>query len=555
MGGFSSILGKVGTAAGEVLEKTEPVRALKNGFDATPAGQFLYKIIKEDYEPAVDKMKQHLVDQVKAGATPIPAHEIENKARNMARVHAFGTNDAIGATAIKWASQTHGLEAAQSLADHLHVYLQDTVEKENRNSFGQVIRAGNKGAGTKTVSRFKENVIKNKENQVPLNTTATYTPKTDLEKKFQSRAVTVMAPAIAISHLSTPFNIMLGSPLRSLAKGLSDVTTPGNYQATKKALLDTGIFAQTSMQMYREQQEWSSGKIAKYAGPKLGYYLNKAMHAPGFNALRSWSLAFAGATAKNSAEHFAQRLVQNPGDKLARMSLSEMGIEPGSVLKQGGQLAPEQYEKAIYRFVDDHIFLNTKLDRSYLGQSNPWFRTATMFHSYVAAQGHLMSRELTKMYKTGDIPNAVQTLATIGIIFPSAGHLIGKLEREARGQTWDDPNYDSDTAIEKYLDDMSHMAGFGVAQSYVRGTLRQHLSDVMIGPIGNVAVRGLQDAASLAFNLKHDPKPLERDILQYSLPDNLGKILSHKLLPTTKEEREKHPHMKKLKTNLKGLSQ
>jgi len=543
----------VGKKIGTVFDQTSHFRNMQSGMSATPAGANLYKILKEDYEPAVDKARQGLVKAQQGAAQPLKAHEIEAQARNIGRVSAFGRNDALAVQHIKWANQTHGLAAAQSLADHLHVYLGDTVEREIGKNPMRPISSTNPVVKKLSVSRFKENVSFNKENRVPINTTAIYKPKTPLEESLVNKAVTTMAPAIAISHLSTPFNTMLGAPLTSLAKGLADVITPGGYRATRDALLDSGVLAQTALQMYREHEVFESGRIANWTGsPQLGYILNKAIHAPGFNALRRWTIAFSGATATHSADYFAQRLVANPADRLSQRALREMGIAPSEVLAQGGKLRPEQIEKAVYRFVDDRVFLNTKLDRSYAGISNPYMRMATLFHSYVSAQGHLISRELGKMWKTGDIGNIVQTLSVLSVVFPAVGHLIGGTERLARGQSFKDPKYDSESAVAKYFDNVSHMAGFGVGQSYINGALRDRLASVMLGPVGNVAVSTVSDSVMALAGKKSFKQPA-RDIMYYSLPDNLGKILAHQVLPTTAEESAKKFHKLKLKPGFKKL--
>jgi hypothetical protein len=545
MGGF---VNSAVTLGKEAVEESGALRALKNGFEQTPAGKFAYQMIKEVYEPTMSKAQQSLTTAAKAGGSVTPASEILTMSKNAARKATFGTNDAAGASIIKWAEQTHGNEASQSLADHIHVYLQDSIEKAARDRKGNIIPPGTPGAGTHNVSLFKERVKWNKEAPNALDTSSIYVndkvANTGLEKagsyleqKVRGPLTTVMVPALAISHLSTPFNTILGTPLTALAKGLSEVITPAGYERTKQALLQTGVLGAETFNAYRDMQEYSSGKIAQMSkNPTLGYYLNKAIHAPGFSSLRKWTIAFTGAVGKQSAQMFADRLVANPADKLAQMSLKEMGIEPATILAQRGQLSPAQMEKAIYRFVDDRAILNTKLDRSY-AQSNPWFRLATMYHGYVSAQGHLIARELTKAVKSGDIMNAVQTFATLGVIFPAVGHTIYGLERWARFESFNDPDEEKEGYIHRYIDDISHMAAFGIAQSYGRATLRQHLSDVMVGPVGNIAVRGVQDAAQLAFADKHPYKPLVRDALSYSLPDNLGKIMANALLPTKKAKK------------------
>jgi hypothetical protein len=562
--------------AAQLVQKS--LFSMQTEFNKSPAGQALFKVIKEDYEPALARAKQTLTDTAKsyAGKTA-PAYiatnatEIASKSRNIARQSSFGKNDSLIAHAINWANKTHGPVHAQNLADHVAMYMQDTVE-EPISKFNPTTKKYEQ-QGTQEVSSIKKNIIRNKENKVPLNIKSVYQPQSELERKLQGYGNTILAPAIAIPHLGTVLNTAISTPLADLAKGLASVITPGGYQNTKKALLDTGIFADTTLNAYRDLQEFSSGKIAQMSGsPKLGYILGKATHQPGFDALRSWTLAFTGATAKHTAEDMAVKFVQT-GSRRARIELEDMGLDLAKITNQKGVLKPDDIEKAVYNFVDRKVFLNTKLNRSYYANSNPIFRTTLMFHSYVAAQGRLLYHEFSKMYRTGDVAHIAQTLAVLGVAFPVAGTLISSLEEIARGQGEEAKTGDKlsnlmfqngiEAGTMQYLDAYAHMAGFGVATSYVRGALRQHLSDLLVGPVGNVAVRGIQDAAHFGQGLYRattggelkgsDYKPLERDLLEDTLPDNIGKILSHKFIPSTKEEAERNPKQKKLQLKMKHL--
>lgn len=547
--GFQKVAAtKLGQTVGKIWENdsVQYARSLENSMSRTPAGENLVKILKEDYQPAVHKTEQSLLRQ--GGMTPT---EIKAKSRNLGRVSAFGRNDALLATHIKWAEATHGKLAAQSLADQIHVYLNDGIDQDARlkllDAKGKMfeskpLNVGTPGAYTVDVSLAKWNIAHSKENTpgFRINISNRVEEPSKWERSLKASFSMMALANLAVKHLTTPFNVMFGTPIGDLTRGLMEVATPGGYKATRDALIDTGIFADTAMQIY---QNASRGMLSKIA------------HSPGFNAERMWTIAFAGATAKHSAESFAERLMKNPTERLSNYSLKEMGIDPVAVIRQGGKLTQDQIDTAIYRFVDDRVFLNTRLDRSYAGQSNKWIRIGSMYHSYVAAQGHLLSREIQRMWKTGDIATIVKTIVTLGVIFPNVGHFTYGLERLSRGQTFHDPKYDEEGTIARYLDDMSHMGGMGIASNYISAALRGRLAEQTLGPLGNVTVQTIQDSAQLIAGEKGGKrvprkqlaKQLGRDILYYGVPDNLGKILSHQLLPTKAEQYAQHHHMKHLK--------
>lgn len=556
-------------------EGTKLFSSLEGVASRSEAGQALMKIWKNSYEPTFAKTRQALTIAAQSSGSTETAAEITNKARNIARQTAFGKNDAILAHITNWAAHTHGDQYAQLLADHVAVNLQDSTMENiySNKAMAQMYKYGRKPTpndvvGTKLVSTSKRNITQNKDNFTKLDIGGVYQQRSKGEAAIQNYASMVLAPFIAVSHLSTPANLLF-APTKALAGALINIAKPGGYQATKQALLDTGIFNELAINTYRELQEYSSGRISQITGsPKLGYILGKAIHSPGFDALRDVTLTYAGSVAKLSSEEFAASAAK--GSKYAAMQLDRMGLDSKQIISQGGRLTPEQSERAIYRYVDDHVFLQSKTGRSFYSQATKWGRIGSMYHQYVSKQAQLLRREFMMSYRSGNPMAIAKTMAMIGVAFPAVGSIVEGLEDFGRGQNGVQRTRQRYTELtdtsnpmgeaEAYMDFLAHVGGFGISASYTRAAYRNSLTDEMLGPIGNVAARGLGDAAYfLGHRLegkKTSPKAVERDLVEDTLPDNLGKIIAHRFIPTKSEERERGegPLRKLRMKGLKGLS-
>lgn len=540
-------------------EATKAFGSLESVAAKSEAGQNLMKIWHNIYEPTLAQTRQKLITNATQNSTGEAASELANKAANIARTHSFGKNDAILSHVINWAAHTNGEEYAQLLADHVAVNLHDTrtfTAPSPRTEYLRIKYGIQPKPEDMTVQRefssVKDNILRNQDNTVRLNPKAVYQPRTHFERLASGYMNTMLAPFIAISHLSTLGTNFLTVPLKDLTKGLADIAVGGKDSA-KQALLDTGIFNETAMTSYREMLEYRSGRIAKLTGsPTLGYWLNKAIHAPGFNAERDWTIAFAGTVGKHSVEDWAADAVK--GDPLAIRQLERLGLNSKAIIARGGQLDPEEMSRAIYRFVDQRAFLNSRTARSLYSQANKWTRMGTMFHQYVSRQAKFMledARLANSTWRTNPI-NFIKTYSALLVAFPAIGSIIEGLEDFGRGQNGIEEtkqryaklfSENPEEATAQYFDFMAHVGGVGILSSYTRGLLRNNLIDTLLGPVGNVTFRGLQDAGVfLAQSLKNvgtgkhaNFSPFGRDMLEDTLPDNIGKILAHKIFPAHKK--------------------
>jgi hypothetical protein len=169
-----------------------------------------------------------------------------------------------------------------------------------------------------------------------------------------------------------------------------------------------------------------------------------------------------------------------------------------------------------------------------------------MYHGYITRQAKLMLQTLKGIgtrTKAGDYGMAAQMMGTLGVVFPAVGLGLKTMESWGRGQFQESLDWTDESIPEIMLDGYLHMGAFGVAADYTQSVSRHVLSNAFLGPLGNVATQGIQDAGYpliREFQGKDgDPEPLERDVLDYALPDNLGKILSNQFLPNKKQRKSR----------------
>lgn len=576
MGGLGSVLPAVAHAAAEeapeVLAKT--FKSLESGMRRTEAGNMVADLFKNTYLPKYHAVRQDLFNQALQSpkAQQMAPHEIDSQARNIARKHTLGSNDWLGVGLVKSIENQPGLtplqmlQEQQNLADHMHMMLKDTVpNKVLKRYMGGKVSTG-------PVSQFKYNLNRSKENPVPVTIDAKYHLPTSMEKLATKWLNLTALPAILIPHIGTIVNMGLKSDMRDLIPALWQAST--NKGGVKQAVADAGIFSGTVSHAYTARYYGSRGFMAKIGGDKFGELMYNITHQPGFNPMRDWQLAVGGATGKLASERMANQLIQSGGkDKVAIWQLRKMGLVPADIMAKGG-LDPDMQARAIYNYVDQRLFLDNTMSRSFYSSANVFTRMGLMYHNYVTRQGRfILSALRDEVAGKGGPVAAAQALATLAIVYPTVGVGIKTLQMYGRGQfqeatpVKDFKRLSGQEGIgpmaEELLEGYSHMAAFGVATDYSRAMSRHMLANAAFGPVGNEAANIAQDSYAAVVNIGNDKewertKPLARDVVEDSLPDNLGKLITHQLLPTQKEERARHPKIHKLKSlglkNLKKLN-
>jgi hypothetical protein len=572
------------------------VIGMDHEFNRSPAGKDL-KNLTMNYLQNKSQVLQRLVDSNSAlpkEAQTAP-HIIHRQANNIARENIFGKNDAIGAFLLKQAQKSPGMDESaaylhtQNLADFTSSILQDTetrLEWRKATAVEKMEAIRNEAPLPKgmivnksTVSSFKRNASKNVKNPVgtdkwKLNIDPTYVPPPDWERSFMNYGQRVIYPFVAIPHIGTTLNLALSTPMKDLAKTAVDIIKQGEGNEVKQLqdfIHQTGIHASTSYSIYAANYYGSRGLLSKLANDDVGKFIYKSTHNPGFDPMRKWQVSIAGSTGINVAKDMATKLFESGGtNRRAIYELERMGISKADVMMQKGQLNPDQLSKAVYRFVDSKVFLNTSMQRSYLARSNPYFRIGLMYHSYVTRQGRLIAESIAKPFITRDPILLAQTVAVLGVAFPLVGLLTKNVTMITRGD-WDDVHWGQDfndiagrngtkAFASQMAEDYAHTAAFGIATSFMRGSGRYALSTALTGPVGNIVGGTLYDFGHPLYRgwegKNMDFKPLLRDGIEYNpmAVDNIGKLAAHEFLPTKREEELRHPKPQmKFKTKQKKV--
>lgn len=538
-------------------------RTMGAEFQKSKAGQSLWKIVQEDYLPAMDKArtelgKKNILPKGQSGPQK-PSWMIDNEAKHVASDMAFGKNHELIAAHLAAAAKEVGDTNAphvKNLADNMAMILHDnTVKPEFK---GKKVVAYNK------VSEVKYDALHDKQYGKFLtkffSSDQVYTPRSKNERIVYEFAHTTLAPLAAIGHLGTFANAAFSVPFRDLNKALIDVAT--NYQATKQMLQTSGVMEEDILNTIKQQVDYRSGTIAKYTNGTFADYFNRAVHMPGLRGVRNLQTVMFGSAGYHTAIDMAAELAQNPSNARALYELRDMHLDPREIIAQGGKLSEEQIQTAIWHYTNNHVFLHTDVERSFYARQNGFTRQASMFHSFTSAQGRFIFHEMQKAWslKGSDPMLGVRSIVALLGVFPAMGFAVKQIEQIGRGEGTDiETSYDNirgengkRAQLEEYLSDYSYVGGFGIAGSYIRGASRNTLGNMIAGPLANAIGRTLF-VDPYRFYKTGDIKPELRDLITYSLPDNLGKIITHTALPTKAEKNKGKMHSLHMK-GMKGLS-
>ena len=163
-----------------------------------------------------------------------------------------------------------------------------------------------------------------------------------------------------------------------------------------RIFLTTGAFTESMM---RQVKDWNLMKATGHPAimdSPLAKIVYKMFHQPGFGPWRDYNLLSGANVGKMTAEQLGRDFVKNPTSKKALWQLTQFGLDPQKILSQGGKLDKEDLGRAVYKFVNEHYFLDNSLSRSTLLQSTWAGRILGTYHGYVTRQSKLMA---TAMFK------------------------------------------------------------------------------------------------------------------------------------------------------------
>jgi hypothetical protein len=410
----------------------------------------------------------------------------------------------------------------------------------------------------------KENKVRQKLGGSPLplpDAKATYEQQGSKERMLHSMMVNRLAAFAALPHVPM-FGNLASSPISDILKGLASMKDPH----IKELSTASGILANTMHQIFYNDLMGRTGQTAKIIGQGPAAFFYKLFHMPMFNTVRMWQLSLSASVGYHSALDWAAQAAQ--GSRIGIERLKEFKLDPSEIMKQGGKLNDEQMKQAMFHFVNNRMFIDRPMDRSLLANANPYMRSATMFHSIVVSQARFMRRELSIMYKGGDVKGIIQFAGTLGILFPALMPWLHGLEVMTRtaspteGLQATEKDYNSlihptsfGDFAGTYLDMLSHLGGFGIWHAIVQSAWNDRLSTTLLGPALGPFVVTAGDTLKAATKpdktqtnpfRKPNPHPNQkwfavgRDLSELAVPV-VGKWVGHKLFPTLAQEREEQP--------------
>ena len=570
MGGFYNSVAKFATAATErvgskllgsgtghaLAESVESglyhgIFPAKTAFQDIPAAKALWDHYQGPYQEIKNKLTSQGVQAAQAAGSIKPHQEIVSEASRNAQDIAFGQNRSSIQGVLKHVEKTVSKNRADILADHLNIMFKEQIDPQGLSRFDRDMR--------KTQVKDYEGY-----NTLP----SSYKRPGPVETNVLRSKNAMLAYKAAIPHLASNLNILISDGFINYAKVLATNFGPGRKGA-EATVLATNAISELWYTGYREKQAFDNGIIKKYAPGGVGEFIHRNLYIPGMSRVRYETLLMSAHASKLAAQEASAQLMRG-NTKMALPMLQELGLDASKIKGQQGLLLQDDIDKAYYHGTNTRAFLNQTDNRTALSQQSAIYRVMGSFHNYISSQSQFLRNTFRRQFQQGDFIGIARNIGLMGMAFPVLGATIYESERLLSGNDWDDPSghlanrveatpaglaYDAIAGRENAassarialntIDNLSHLASFGVATGYVRGAARNNLAGQMMGPIPNMLVQGAQDAlkaTSTDSRHPHAAEPLSRDILSDTLPYGLGSILTHQLLPTTKEKNKNKFH-------------
>lgn len=398
--------------------------------------------------------------------------------------------------------------------------------------------------------------------QIPLgDTNPTYTKTSSAERTARGIITTRLADAAVIPHATTIItNLVANTPPSYIVKGLQGMSDPEflKFEAA------SGVLAHVQQSMWDAAFDGATGKVAKITGSKTaGQLLYSSTHLPLFNVTRRFQLHLAASVGYNAAIDWASQVAKG-GRSAARAAaeLVQMRLDPKAIAARGGKLTDEELTQAMFHFANDRFSINRPMDRSLAANSNVFMRSATMFHQFVNFQQKFLFRELNKMLKANDYVGLAQFVGTMGLLMPAIAPLIKSAETLARTasasqavqgakedyQGLTSPK-DAGDFMSHYIEMLSYIGPYGTWRQMLLGAKGKRLLGTAMGPMFNIPATLATDtyaAAQASKAGKHNLKPLERDVLNLSVPV-VGKWAAHQLVPTETSTPKRAPRAMRIR--------
>lgn len=435
---------ELGTEARALLTSSEGM--LKD----TPAGKWVYDTVQK-YLGDVKNDAAKLYESDKSlmpNMTP-QQHELSmiNSKRMAARMNDtlhFGLNRNKLTQAISLAKTQKNIIHATEVGDYASFALREETPKPFRTPSG-TYTDWRRAAGIKGASPYKS--------------------PTEGERQVNDILAYSFLGRVAVPHTMQQFNSAFTLGWRYWGKAWMNPITRGTAPVT----------AETFDEVLRNWRLINQGKDT---------WFTKVFHMPGFSQLRMKYIQHAADAGRFAAIDAAQEYAQT-GSRGAEQTLKFLRLDPSKIRLQGGRLLQEDIERAGHASADENMFIEPGKTPQIWGQTRA-ARMLSLYKNFQFREGKLIADTIARSLRSGP-KQAAATLATLGVAFPIAGHIIGDMENLATGRSPEDRSTEmkptGNEFVDDRIDDIAHMAAFGIWYSMFRAVARHRMTDYTSGPV------------------------------------------------------------------------
>lgn len=500
MGAFGEAISTLVKDAPTLLRSTEAT------VEKTAAGKIWAELIRNDVEPAIGKARQQLLDtSVRAGTMSV--QEAMSQSRLQVKNAAFGRQGNGIIALLQAAKQQGGDIAARHLADAHNIYWKEELP----NWRAQAIKKG-----------------------VDIRPGSAYSPPPQAEIAVKDMSRMVNLPLVSIPHvLQAPLNGLAVNGVRaSLAAAGEYMRDPASARAFAARV---GAMSQeTAYEIMAAQKKSSTFQILLDPLRKV------------FSAERRVGIAYSAIMGKHAALEAAETLFKSNGrDKAASLQLKLLGLEPSTVMNQGGRLGPEDIEKAAYRSADEIMGFRSLRETPMVWEKNAAWRIGATYKQYGYRTMRIHQRMLTQAYRGEGLLGVAKLAALYATVFPVAGEMIKAAEGVFTLQNpWNKEHQDRNLFHSEYIDALAMAMGFNLIYGATRSATFQKMANFLIGPIFSTGSDLLQDVvranpkknASMLEDVEYRAKNVAKDVVRRGgLP---GRWISHQFF----SPEEKNPY-------------
>ena len=468
---------------GKAIDMPETARGLEQYLKSGEAfanemksGSLGVKMLK-DYTHDMEKDTNYwyeLDKKLKPNMTPDEHVKSLQNARNFASevadINHLGTNRNKLSQTLRLAAIEKGPAHANELGDYYSTYLREQSPKQFWTvdpATGKKIQTNWRAAGG-----------------IPF--ASPYKSAEESERELNRKLSYAFLGLVGLKHIPQNLNAGVSLGFRTWGEAWANISR--DPIAAEKFAMRTGVL---NDEIRREWMNIAAGRDTKW---------NKMFYMPGFKQVRWKYIVHAAETGRlagiEAAEEFAATM-----SRRSELTLGLLQLDPQKILRQGVKLLEEDELRAGAAAADENMFVyGGKTPTSW--QKTNWSRRIFLYKSFQFREGKFLYDTIKRALSSSDPATITRTIMGIGLTFTAAGHLIGDMQNIVAGKlpfglTEKGPESRSDiprpfgTEEGQYgilnpderIDDLSHMAAFGIWYSLARAVMRRRTMDYASGPM------------------------------------------------------------------------